>query len=334
MRVLSRSNLLYMRKFAEALPAQDGGRQFVPQAVGQVPRGHVRALLDKLDDQQTRDWYVARAAEHGWSCNVLVHQIAASLHQRAGAAPSRFAHTLPAPRGLRPRAAARQGPVPVRLPQPHREGRRTSLEQAMMNRLQDVLLELGHGFTFVGREYRLNVDGAPPSGLGGGPRGVQAPLRADTEPRPRLSGRGRRCPFAQPRHHEPRGRVPDARRAVKAVALEMSSSWCSTRTSSSADDGPGRGGSSWLFLRAQRLCHQRSRSLESWGMTAHVKVTIRARTAMRAATPHGIPENCATPPMPTGPPTVTARVVREFTPHVPCDRWPASHCGRCRGRQS
>ena len=65
----SRSNLHYMRALAAAWP--DG--EVVPQAVGQLPKGHVRVLLDKLSTRQERDWYAAAATEHGWSRDVLVH---------------------------------------------------------------------------------------------------------------------------------------------------------------------------------------------------------------------------------------------------------------------
>lgn len=50
MTALSRSNLLYIRKFAEAWPDAVN----VQQSVGQIPWGHVRLRLDKLDDPETR----------------------------------------------------------------------------------------------------------------------------------------------------------------------------------------------------------------------------------------------------------------------------------------
>ena len=47
---LSRSNLHYMRQMAAAWPADE----VVPQPVGQLPWGHIRCLLDKLDDPAPR----------------------------------------------------------------------------------------------------------------------------------------------------------------------------------------------------------------------------------------------------------------------------------------
>jgi len=43
------------------------------------------------------DWYAAAAGEYGWSRDVLAHQVATRLLERAGSAPSNFAAALPAP---------------------------------------------------------------------------------------------------------------------------------------------------------------------------------------------------------------------------------------------
>ncbi len=80
MRGLSRTNHLYMRAFAEAYPDE----RIVQQAVGQIPRGHNTVLLDRLKDTRERDWYARKVIEHGWSRNVLVHQIDSRLYLRQG----------------------------------------------------------------------------------------------------------------------------------------------------------------------------------------------------------------------------------------------------------
>nr|WP_203417637.1 DUF1016 N-terminal domain-containing protein [Kineococcus radiotolerans] len=99
----SRANLHSMRAFAATWPDQES---FVQQAVGQLPWGHITVLLAHTKDPAVRDWYAA-AVEHGWSRNVLTHQIMSHLHLRSEAAPSNFATQLPAPdSGLRTRPAA------------------------------------------------------------------------------------------------------------------------------------------------------------------------------------------------------------------------------------
>jgi hypothetical protein len=80
-----------MRRLAEAWP----GPAFVPQAVAQMPWGHLRVLLDKIEEPAVRDWYVRQSLAGGWSRNVLLNQIKGRAHARAGAAPSNFELTLP-----------------------------------------------------------------------------------------------------------------------------------------------------------------------------------------------------------------------------------------------
>ena len=87
MKGFSRSNLFYMRSFAKAWP---DGEQIVQQAAGLLPWGHILVLLDKLDSQGDRDWYAEKAAEHGWSRNVLTNQIMNRTRQRIGSAPTNF----------------------------------------------------------------------------------------------------------------------------------------------------------------------------------------------------------------------------------------------------
>jgi predicted nuclease of restriction endonuclease-like (RecB) superfamily len=44
--------------------------------------GHLRVLLDRLKNRETREWHQRAAVEYGWSRNILVHQISSRLHER------------------------------------------------------------------------------------------------------------------------------------------------------------------------------------------------------------------------------------------------------------
>jgi predicted nuclease of restriction endonuclease-like (RecB) superfamily len=154
MRGLSRSNLKYMRQMAAAWSEEAIGQQ----PVGQLPWGHVTVLLDKLDDQAQRDWYAAAAVEHGWSRSVLQQQLMNQLHRRVGAAPSNFPAQLPAGDSELAQQLTRDPYVLdfLDLAGPVRE---RDLEDALVSRVQALLLELGHGFAFAGRQYHFEVDG-------------------------------------------------------------------------------------------------------------------------------------------------------------------------------
>ena len=152
MKGLSRRNLLYMRALAEAWP------EWVQQAVAQLPWGHITVLLDRLDDQALREWYAHQAVAHGWSRNVLVNQVMSQLHRRAGAAPSNFAATLPAGDSELVQQVTKD-PYNLEFLDLRAEVDERRLEEALVAHLQRFLLELGTGFAFVGRQYRLEVEG-------------------------------------------------------------------------------------------------------------------------------------------------------------------------------
>ena len=89
----SARNLKYMRAFAEAWREPE----FVQQPVAQLPWGHHLVLLTKLKESSSRLSYAALVQQHGWSRNVLVHQIESQVLQRQGQATTNFTQTLPAP---------------------------------------------------------------------------------------------------------------------------------------------------------------------------------------------------------------------------------------------
>lgn len=153
MRGLTRSNLYYMRAFAAGWP----DRTIVPTALGRLSWSHVRCLLDKLDDRPLRDWYAEQAGEHGWSLAVLEHQIATRLHTRIAAAPSNFDQHL----GAAADAAQQltKDPYVFDFLNLTAQQREHDLEQALVDRLQETLLEFGRGFAFVGRQVHLDVAG-------------------------------------------------------------------------------------------------------------------------------------------------------------------------------
>jgi predicted nuclease of restriction endonuclease-like (RecB) superfamily len=149
----SRSNLLYMRRIAEVWPTED---KFVPQAVGQMPWGHVRVLLDRLSTREERDWYAAKAVADGWSRNVLEHFIKVDLRHQLGSAPTNFASALESPDSELAQQLVKDPYVFEHLAYVDHIAER-DVEQALMGRLQDTLMELGRGMAFVGRQYPLTV---------------------------------------------------------------------------------------------------------------------------------------------------------------------------------
>lgn len=98
MKGLSPRNLRYMRTFAETYKDE----LFLQQAVAKLPWGHNVRILDYVRDPAEREFYVYKTIEHGWSRNILVHQIESDLYHRQGKAIANFDHTLPAPQSDSP----------------------------------------------------------------------------------------------------------------------------------------------------------------------------------------------------------------------------------------
>lgn len=155
MKGFSPANLRYMRRFAEAWPDLDAIRQ---RPVGELPWGHVIELLDKLDDQDQRDWYAAKDVQHGWSRPLLQHHISTRLHEREAAAPSNFMTAL---HGGDADAAQEitKDPYALDFLAVDSDATERELEQRMIDRIIDTMRELGPGLAFYGRQVHFDVDG-------------------------------------------------------------------------------------------------------------------------------------------------------------------------------
>ena len=154
MKGLSSRNLLYMRAFSDAY----GDEQIVQQLAAQIPWFHNCVLIDKVKDPEQRKWYINKTIESGWSRNVLVHHIDSRLYEREGRAITNFAATLPAPQSDLAQQLIKD-PYHLDFLDITEDARERDLEQALVSRIRDFLLELGAGFAFVGSQYPLTVDG-------------------------------------------------------------------------------------------------------------------------------------------------------------------------------
>lgn len=154
MKGFSPRNLKYMRTFSEAWPDE----QIVQEALAQITWYHNITLLEKVKDPAERLWYAHQTIEHGWSRNVLVHQIESRLYERQGKAVTNFERTLPAPQSDLTQSLVKD-PYIFDFLSLGPEVQERDLEQALLNHLRDFLLEMGKGFAFVGSQYRLEVGG-------------------------------------------------------------------------------------------------------------------------------------------------------------------------------
>lgn len=151
---LSARNLKYMRALAEAHP----DREFVQQVVARLPWGHVVRLLETVKDPTRREWYARQTIQHGWSRNVLVHQIESNLYERQGKALTNFSRTLPAPQSELAQQLIKD-PYNFDFLALDPDLLERDLERGLLDHLRSLILELGKGFALVGSQYHLDVGG-------------------------------------------------------------------------------------------------------------------------------------------------------------------------------
>ena len=150
------SNLRYMRLFYQAFPIRDALRH-------ELSWTHYRLLL-RVDSADARQWYVQEAAAQNWSTRALERQIGSLYFERLLLSQDKAAVTTEAQANVAaleqsPRAFVRD-PVMLEFLGLPDTGRllEATLETALMDKLQQFLMELGKGFAFVARQQRISTE--------------------------------------------------------------------------------------------------------------------------------------------------------------------------------
>lgn len=151
----SRRNLYRMRTLY--LTYRNQG-EFVPQLVAQIPWGHNTALIEKVKDPVEREWYLQQTIEQGWSRNILIHQIESNLYARQvnQIKSHNFYQALPSPQSELVEQALKD-PYILDFLTLKQGAKERDLQNALLAKLRDFLIELGNGFAFMGSEYPLRV---------------------------------------------------------------------------------------------------------------------------------------------------------------------------------
>lgn len=148
-------NLKYMRKIAEEYP----DFEFVQEVLAQITWYHNVILMDKVKNIEVRNWYIKETVRNGWSSNILKMQIDSKLYERQAISEkiNNFQKTLP---DVKSDLAIQtmKDPYIFDFITLKGEVKEREIEQAMIYKIKDVLIELGKGFAFVGSQYKLTVD--------------------------------------------------------------------------------------------------------------------------------------------------------------------------------
>ena len=153
----SPTNIRYMWKFYRFEKDLENLPQAGARIAFSLPWGHLKAIIDACgEDREKAVFFMKKAISNGWSRAVLLNFLDTDLYKREGRAISNFSLTLPKP-GSDLAQEATKDPYQLDFLSLSETYSEKQLKDALMDNLQKFLLELGTGFSFVGREYRLLV---------------------------------------------------------------------------------------------------------------------------------------------------------------------------------
>lgn len=175
---LSVRNIYYSKKFYQLYhqyftflpqPVAKASAEDVPQAVAKrrieqledilfsIPWGHHRYIMDKYGKEPDKAFFfVKKTMTEGWSRDVLLNFMDTDLYEREGKALTNFARTLP---DTTSDLAQELTKDPYNFAFTGITGRYNErmLKDALLANISEFLLELGTGFAYIGKEFRLQI---------------------------------------------------------------------------------------------------------------------------------------------------------------------------------
>ena len=173
----SQTNLLYMKNFYLLYSAYLEDKEISPQAGEQlsdksltpqveeqiakdifsVPWGHHKLLVDKFKKQpQKALFFVRQTIQNGWSRDMLLNNVGTDLYERQGKALTNFKYTLPKETSELAQELTKD-PYNFAFTEITGTYNEKVLKEALLQNITKFLLELGTGFAYVGKEYRLQI---------------------------------------------------------------------------------------------------------------------------------------------------------------------------------
>lgn len=126
-------------------------------ALFSIPWGHHLLLIDKCsNDSQKALFFVRQTVENGWSRAMLLNWIDTDLYERNGKAISNFKRALPEQTSDLAQEITKD-PYNFAFTGITHKYNEQQLKQSLLRNITDFLIELGTGFAYVGREYRLQI---------------------------------------------------------------------------------------------------------------------------------------------------------------------------------
>ena len=147
-------NLKYMKKFY----SEYKNHSEIVQLVAQLPWTHNIILIEKVKNIIIRKWYIKKCIEEGWSKSILIYQINTNLYNRQIKAIKHNNFNLTLKQDSDLATNMMKDPYIFDILELNDDYKEKELESKMLERLKNVLLEFGNGFSFIGNQYKLTVE--------------------------------------------------------------------------------------------------------------------------------------------------------------------------------
>ncbi len=152
----SRRNLMYIQKWYLFYSANSKLVQQAAALITKIPWWHNVVIISKCKTPEEALFYVQKTIENGWSRSVLIHQIESRLYKRGGKSITNFDKTLPKMQSDLAKEMLKD-PYCFDFLTIRENYTEKELEDDLLTHLTKFLLELGTGFSFLGRQYKIEV---------------------------------------------------------------------------------------------------------------------------------------------------------------------------------
>ncbi len=153
---MSARNLRYMQKFA----TEFDNDEFLQHDVAKLPWSSLTTIMDRVKDKEQRKWYIIESIENGWARSVIIYQIASKLYERQALLENKttnFDNTLPSPNNEQVKELLKD-PYIFDFITADKDSKELDIERELTANITKLLLELGNGFAFVGKQYHLEIE--------------------------------------------------------------------------------------------------------------------------------------------------------------------------------
>lgn len=130
----------------------------MPDTFGFIPWGHHICIFTKSQSLDEALFYINKVSTEGWSRTLLEHHVTAHLFQSQGSAITNFEATLPSAQ-VEETMQLLKKEYDLSFITVEEVKKEKDLENALANNITRFLLELGRGFSYVGRQMELQMPG-------------------------------------------------------------------------------------------------------------------------------------------------------------------------------